>query len=369
MTSPIAIVATGELFGGAERHIIGLGSFLASRGRSPRIILFHDRELASQCRQEGLTVQVVPTRGAFDPGGPRRVGEALRRHGCGLAHVHGYKAAVNVSLAPGDHAMVCTLHGQGEPTWRTPVPFFKDTLYRSLEQWSCRRRQAGVCFVTDDLQARHGASYGSLLRRTVHNGIEPLDRATLGSRPADLMPNRLHALMVGRLSGVKAIDVAIDALALLPEGHRWHLDLVGDGGLRADLEDQVGRLGLRDRVTFHGFRRDVFALMAHSDLLLMTSHHEGLPYTLLEAMSLGLPALVSDVGGLAEVLRHGETGWLVPAADPRGFADALVTLGHDADLRRRLGQAAAVEQRARFTLDAMGDSYLEVYDAVLAARR
>lgn len=368
MTRPVAVVATGELFGGAERHIVGLGAFLSSRGRSPRIILFHDRELAAQCRQEGLPVHVVTTRSATDPTGPRRVGALLQEHECSLAHVHGYKAAVNVALAPGNHAMVCTLHGQGEPSWRTPTAFVKDTAYRTLEQWSCRRRRAAVCFVTDDLLARHGSHYGKLLRRTIHNGIEPLVRADQGPRPADLMPGRLHALMVGRLSGVKAIDVAIDALALLPEGHRWHLDLVGDGGLRTELEAQVSRLGLCDRVTFHGFRRDVFTLMAHSDLLLMTSHHEGLPYTLLEAMSLGVPALVSDVGGLAEVLRHGETGWLVPPATPRGFADALVTLGQDADLRRQLGEAAAAEQRARYTLEAMGQQYLEVYDAVLEGR-
>ncbi|MEZ4387947.1 MAG: glycosyltransferase family 4 protein [Candidatus Krumholzibacteriia bacterium] len=369
MNGPVAIVATGELFGGAERHIVGLGAFLAARGLSPRVILFYDRELASQCRKEGLPVQLVPTRSAYDTAGPRRVGEALAKAGCRLAHVHGYKAAVNVALAPGDHAMVCTLHGQGEPTWRTPRVFLKDRLYRSLEQWSCRRRQAAVCFVTRDLAARHGRRYGALLQRTVHNGIEPLERQAQGPRPAGLVPDRLHALMVGRLTGVKAIDVAVDALALLPDGHRWHLDLVGDGGLRGDLEAQVSRLGLRDRVTFHGFRRDVFALMAHSDLLLMTSHHEGLPYTLLEAMSLGLPTLASDVGGLAEVLRHGETGWLVPPNDPPAVADALATLAADPSLRQRLGEAAAREQRARYTLSAMGEQYLAVYDAVLSGRR
>ena len=367
MTGPVAIVAVGELFGGAERHIVGLGAFLRRRGLSPHVYLFHERELASQCRSEGLPVHVVPTNSAYDMQGPRRLGELLARHGCVLAHVHGYKAAVNAALAPGDHAMVCTLHGQGEPTWRSPRAFFKDRLYRHLEVWACRRRRAPVCFVTDDLARRHGHRYGDLPVHTVHNGIEPLEVAAQGPRPAGLVPDRLHALMVGRLTAVKGIDVAIEALAALPAGHRWHLDLVGEGGLRGELEAQAARLGLRDRVTFHGFRRDVFALMAHCDLLVMSSHHEGLPYTLLEAMSLSLPCVASDVGGLAEVLRHGETGWLAPPGDPVGFRDALQTLGDDVALRRRLGAAAASEQRRVYTLDAMGERYLEVYAEALQA--
>jgi len=369
VSGPVAVVATGELFGGAERHIVGLAEFLQEQEWSPHVILFHDRELAAQCRKAGVPVHIVPTDSAYDPGGPRRLGEVLARHGCELAHVHGYKAAVNTSLAPGNLAMVCTLHGQGEPSWRNPRAFLKDRSYRALEIWSCKRRRSVVCFVTEDLRRRHGRSYGGLELRTIHNGIEPLERAAQGPRPSGLVTDRLHALMVGRLTGVKAIDVTLDAMAMLPREHRWHLNLVGDGGLRGLLEDQVGRLGLRDRVTFLGFRRDVFPLMAHSDLLIMSSHHEGLPYTLLEAMSLGVPSLVSDVGGLAEVLVHGETGWLTPPADPAGFRDGLAALGADPELRARLGANAAASQRGRYTLEAMGHKYLEAYETALAGRR
>jgi glycosyltransferase involved in cell wall biosynthesis len=121
-------------------------------------------------------------------------------------------------------------------------------------------------------------------------------------------------------------------------------------------------------VTFHGFRRDVDALMAHSDALLMSSLHEGLPYTLLEAMSLELPTVASDVGGLAEVLRHEETGLLVPVGDVGGLANALERLGRDADLRRTLGTNAAREQRRAYTLQAMGEGYLEAYATALGPR-
>lgn len=370
MNGPIAVVATGELFGGAERHILGLGTFLTQRGLEPHVVLFHDRELAARCRDLHLPVHVIRLRSAWDVTGPRRVGEVLARHGVRLAHVHGYKAAVNTALSPGSGAMICTVHGQGEPDWRSPRALVKDRTYRMLEVLACRRQGAPVCFVTDDLRRRHAGAYGGIPVRCVHNGIEPLDRAAFPRRPDILDPGRLHALMVGRLSQVKRIDIALEALARVPVEIPWQLDVVGEGGLRGPLEALARRLGIADRVVFHGFRRDVFGLMAHGDLLIMSSQHEGLPYTLLEAMSLGLPTLASDVGGLAEVLRHEQTALLAPVGDVEAFADALARLGRDAILRRELGERAAREQRRRFTLEAMGERYLEAYaDAVTAAKR
>jgi glycosyltransferase involved in cell wall biosynthesis len=364
---PVAVVATGELFGGAERHILGLGAFLRDRDLQPQIILFHDRELAARCRDDGLPVHVIRLRSARDLAGPRRVGELLARHGVALAHVHGYKAAVNTAWAPRRTAMTCTVHGQGEPRLSNFKPWIKDRVYRHLEIQACRRRRASVCFVTDDLRARHGRQYLGLPRYHVPNGIAPLDRADFPRRPDVLVPDRLHALMIGRLSGVKRIDVAIDALAALPEGSPWHLDIVGDGALRGELEHRARTRGVADRVTFHGFRRDVYALLAHGDLLIMSSRHEGLPYTLLEAMSLGLPTLASDVGGLAEVLRHEQTGLLAPVGDVPAFAAALQRLGQDVDLRARLGAEAARVQRESYTLEAMGEGYLVAYAEALAA--
>lgn len=357
----IAIVTVGELFGGAERHVLGLGAFLRERGLSPRVILFHERELAERCRQSGLPVHVLPAHGALDPAGPHHLGRLFGQFGIHLAHVHGYKAAVNVSLARGRLPMCATLHGQGEPTWRRPRAYGKDRLYRLLEVQACRRRRAVVCFVTADLQARHGRRYRGLEQRIVRNGIEPLRREDYPTRPADLLPDRLHAVMVGRLTAVKGIDIALAALARMPADAPWHLNLVGEGAEQARLAALAGRLGLGERVSFLGFRRDVYALLAHSDLLVMSSHHEGLPYTLLEAMSLGLPTLASEVGGLAEVLRHGETGLLAPVGDVAAFAAALARLGHDGALRRRLGENAAAVQRRRFTLQTMGEGYLAAY--------
>ena len=139
---PVAIIAVGELFGGAERHILGLGAFLRRRSLAPHIILFHDRELAEQCREDQLPVHILRTSGACDRTGPRRLGQLIDDLGIKLVHVHGYKAAVNAALTPQRLAMCATLHGQGEPGWRQGLACLKDRAYRSLEVWACRRRSA-----------------------------------------------------------------------------------------------------------------------------------------------------------------------------------------------------------------------------------
>jgi glycosyltransferase involved in cell wall biosynthesis len=110
-----------------------------------------------------------------------------------------------------------------------------------------------------------------------------------------------------------------------------------------------------------GFQRNVYDYIAHCDALLMPSLHEGLPYTLLEAMALGIPVIASRVGGLAEVIEDGRTGLLLPPEDAPALAAAIRQLQRDAGLRARLGAAALEIQRSRYSLNAMTESYLRVY--------
>lgn len=97
----------------------------------------------------------------------------------------------------------------------------------------------------------------------------------------------------------------------------------------------------------------------------MPSLHEGLPYTLLEAMALGTPVIASRVGGLAEIIQDDATGLLVAPGNAGALADAIRKLIADPSFRTRLGDAAQRLQRAKYTLEAMADSYIDVYRGVL----
>ncbi|MFO7610279.1 MAG: glycosyltransferase [Candidatus Krumholzibacteriia bacterium] len=359
-----ALVSAGELFGGAERHLLGLGTWLRRQEHEPLLVLFHDRELAAQARQAGLATEILPVRGPFDPRGPGLMGRVLDRHGANVVHAHGYRAMVNTALARRGRQFACvrTVHGMLEHHGLNAAAV-RSRLYSGLEILASRRCGALVCCVTDDLR-RRGGEAGA---RTIRNGIDPLRREDY-PRPAAYADGAFHTAAVGRLIPVKGLDVALEALALVPAAAGVVLHLVGSGPEQNALERRAAALGLGGRARFHGFRADAYAYIAHADLLLMPSRHEGLPYTILEAMSLGVPVLAARVGGLAEVLVGGEDAVLVAADDVRGLAAAWTELATDPANGRALAEAARRKQSRELDLDAMGRAYWQAYGDALAGR-
>ena len=142
---------------------------------------------------------------------------------------------------------------------------------------------------------------------------------------------------------------------------KGHLLLVGDGKLRAALEQQCDELGLRGLVHFAGYRKDVGELLFHTDLMLMPSLIEGLPGVILEAMARRVPVVASAVGGIGEVIKHGRTGYLIAATDEQRFAtvtaDALGKGGSNMSVASR-----AVEiVRDRLAIDRIAQEFLVFY--------
>jgi glycosyltransferase involved in cell wall biosynthesis len=146
--------------------------------------------------------------------------------------------------------------------------------------------------------------------------------------------------------------------------------IAGEGDGRAALEDRARQLRIlagddpaAGGVRFLGFRRDVPALLAASDLLVLPSRSEGFPNTLLEGMALGLPVAASTADGIGELVVPGETGLLHPVDDVPHFVDDVATLLADPDLRQRLGAAARERAERVFGEDAIMDQV----EAALAA--
>lgn len=127
-----------------------------------------------------------------------------------------------------------------------------------------------------------------------------------------------------RLSPQKAIDILLLSMAALAQrGHECRCVVLGDGPLKEELLSQVQSLGLQDRVLLAGLQKDVTPYFQAADIFVLTSRREGLPLALLEAMSCGLPCVVTDVGGNAEAVAHGETGLVVRPESVEEVTDAL----------------------------------------------
>ncbi len=156
----------------------------------------------------------------------------------------------------------------------------------------------------------------------------------------------IDAILVGRLADVKRVDVFLRAVRAaetrLPQMRAM---IVGDGERRAELEALARELAIEGRVVFAGRRDDVPALLQQARLFVLTSDTEGLSLALMEAMTSGLPAVVSDVGDLADLVQHGHSGLLVAPRDVDGFAEAMATLLKDEPRRVEFGRAAQAAAR------------------------
>lgn len=364
----MAMCTAGELFGGVERHILGVASGLQAHGIEVLPILFHDGELAAQAREQGMEPAILSRPNRYLWSTARALASILRRRQIRVVHAHGYKATVVCAVARIGYpfALVKTEHGLPEPMSGRPLSELRDRFYRFIDSRATRLAGATVCYVTEELRRHHARAHAGLRTAVIPNGVADMDREGY-ERPQELHRDWFNLAIVGRLDTVKGHHVAIEALSGPGVAPEVHLQIIGTGPTEAALQALARQRGVADRVHFLGFRRDVYQFLAHCDVLLMPSLHEGLPYTLLEGMALGASIVASRVGGLIEAIEHDVNGMLLPAADPLALARAIRQLHDDPHLRHRLGASARKAQRARYSLAAMASRYVEEYRAALAA--
>jgi glycosyltransferase involved in cell wall biosynthesis len=178
--------------------------------------------------------------------------------------------------------------------------------------------------------------------------------------------SRVEIVSVGRLAEQKNFPALIAAASLLPPG-RAHVCVLGDGPQRPLLDRLIADAGLEQTVDLHGEVSDVRPFLAGADVFVLSTHFEGMPISLLEAMAASLPIVASDVNGLDEVVIDGTTGFLVPPDDPAALAAALRRLIDDPVKRRAFGQAAHERALERFSLQRWRDDHPALYASLLHA--
>jgi glycosyltransferase involved in cell wall biosynthesis len=224
----------------------------------------------------------------------------------------------------------------------------------------------GICDATaQNLKSIHTVPGQKIVR--VYNGALPLKRVAEEQWPPK---SGFTLVYVGRLAPVKnhahLLHAFRAALSSMPALRLW---MVGDGSERKTLESMAAELSIASQVTFWGQQLDVAPFFSAADAFIMSSKSEGLPMSLLQAFSLGLPAIVTDVGGMAEVVRLAQAGFTVSATDPAEMAAAILRLAGDQLEREQFSRNAEAAFRLRFTLQSMVDAYMDLYRNTPRARR
>ena len=345
--------------GGAQSYVAALLPALAERydvvlaayGEGPL------REAAARNGVRFVSLEHVrrPINPVRDVAGVFELTRLLRRERPQILHASSSKAGVLGRVAA-TFARVpirfFTVHGWAFSAY-SGLP---GLLYRAADRLMAPLTTVTICVSEQELAA--GLEAGACRRErsvVIHNAV---DVAGAPRSRHDRAVPRLIA--VGRLKAPKDFMTLVRVLAALP-AESFEALIVGDGPDLPELEAEIRRLGLEDRVELAGERSDVPELLAASDVFVLSSRSEGLPVSVLEAMAAELPVVASAVGGLAELVEDGETGILVPAGDESALAQALRTLVGDPGLRRKLGAAGRARAEAQFDLDAFRRAHLELY--------
>ena len=210
---------------------------------------------------------------------------------------------------------------------------------------------------------------------TIHSGVE-LNRYHITEKERQqkkkelgISPDSLVVGYVGWLIPIKGVTYLVNAMARVAEKYpKSLLVLVGKGDDKGEeevhLRKQVEHVGLADKVRFLGWRSDVDEIMGCFDIFVLPSLNEGMGRVLVEAMAAGLPIVASRVGGIPDLVKDGQNGLLVPAADAPALAKAISDLLADKEKRNRMGKAGKKICRA-YSAEAMVEKIDNLYAELL----
>ena len=357
--------------GGLERVVVDLAGMQHQQGHDCKVVcLFGAGALAPELRRQGIPVHACGKGAGLDMRALLRLRSLLRTRRVGVIHTHNatvhYHAALALfGLAP--CRLVNTRHGMGaeERTGR------RERLYRL--SMPLTHGVAAVCDAARERFQAHGLLPGGGIE-IVRNGIhverfKPSSMALRRQLVAELgfAPGTRLIGTVGRLNVVKDQARLIHALAQLQDTDaNVALVVVGDGPLRGELERCALEAGVAERVRFLGDRDDVHRLLPGLDLFALPSRSEGYSIALLEAAASALPIVATDVGGNAEIVRHGVMGELVPAGDTEALAGALARVLTDATAAERMRAAAREWALREASVQSMARRYMAFYESAHA---
>jgi glycosyltransferase involved in cell wall biosynthesis len=355
--------------GGTERLAVDMALAFRSRYQVQVICLDEPGLWAGELRAQGIPVHCLWRQDGFDPGVVARLAARLRSDRVDLVHAHQctpWFYAALARLLHGRPRLLLEEHGRFHPE-------ISKSLRILVNRLLIRRLTHMFVAVSSDIRERL-VTYEGLARdtiRVVYNGTRPVPTLAPGDRAAlrrelGYSGDDFVIGAIGRLDPIKNLPLLVRAFGILRQRHRnLRLLIVGEGPERHRIEALVRECGLASSVQLTGFRNDTRRLMGAIDLFAMASFSEGTSMAILEAMSAGLPIVVSAVGGNPEVIRHGQTGLLFPSDDVDALVEAIDRLCADSVLRQGFSGAVQEDFGARFSFDAMIDSYARIYRELL----
>lgn len=367
-------IISGDIWAGAEAQAFQLISGLqANSAVKPTAVVFNPGILFDKLIALGIDVTIADESILSPLQLIKTIRAHLRQHSTDIVHTHGFKENVLGTVSQyltGVNCSLQTVHGSPEhhPTWRDP----KRKLPHLLNHLVARFCQDAVVAVSQHLKNSLETIYPN---KTVAipnfidtEEISPLPEKIDCSRKTD---SSYSITLVGRCVPVKRIDLFIDTLAKLRSDNMLEIEgrVFGDGPLLETMKQYAQTKGVAQFVHFRGFVADMEPEWEATDALLMTSDHEGLPMTLLEALLRKIPVVAHNVGGIPEVLDQGNGGLLVDNHCATGYADKVLRLLKNPERARQLATNGQKHVKKEFSKRENVKRYEALYRTIALQKR
>lgn len=331
------------------------------------VILLNDGRLSEKLLVQGIKLQIFDESRYSFPVLIRQMRDQLRTRPPDVIHAHRYKENLLAFLAIQGicrPALVSTLHGLPEAAGTNPsLPVrFKSWLNFFILSRYFATTVAVSADICNQLKELHRFVDNRIAM--IHNGV-CLPENSRNNYPSS-RSRHFTIGSSGRLFPVKDFPLFFEVARIVAEKEpSIRFELAGDGPGRSQLENLLAAYGLQGRFRLLGHVDDMESFYSGLDLYLNTSHHEGIPMTILEAMGRGIPVVAPSVGGIREIITPGKDGFLINDRNPASFADKCLQLYFDRHLLQAMAQAAREKVEHDFSVVKMADSYYRLYSSII----
>lgn len=314
---------------------------------------------------KGITITALSRTPGFDYKLINQIRTYIKQHSIDILHCHQYTPWVYGVLAAFGikTKVVFTEHGRFYPdssTWKRKL----------INPWLHKITAATTAISSATRDAL--AIYENLPKKdiqVIYNGISPLkidpDKVEKLRNKLGVSTSALCLGTVARLDPIKNHDMMLHAFKqVLDSGIDAYLLIVGNGEMREHIENLIEELAIQQKVILTGYIPAPKHHLALMDIYLLSSLSEGTSMTLLEAMSIGKPCVVTDAGGNAEIIKQQINGLVTPNNDGNLFADAIITISKDSRLRECMGSKSRKRFQQQFSADAMVDKFQVLYKKI-----
>lgn len=360
-TEQIVHAEWGRQWSGGTNQVLLLVRALKAQGVQGVLVCPVGSAIAQRSQRQGMPTVSFPLRGEGDLKAWWQFARWLKGMASSrttLLHAHSRRGALPTLLIARWLRLPTVLH------WRVAAP---------MPRWLAHLAHFVIAVSQAAAEKAHQAGIPQDRIAVIRSVVEserfapPPDARRWAREQLGLPADAFVVVGIGRMVAGKGFEGLLEAVALMPSDERPLLLLAGEGPLQASLEQEAAQRRINEWVRFLGFQADVRPILWAADVFthVPTTFPEGTPNAILEAMAAELPVIATPAGGIAEIVQHGETGWLVPPGDALALAEALHHFRSDPTLRQRLGKAAQIFVREHHSVSTLRERILQVYTAIL----